>query len=608
MKSTIKQTHIIFFKACVILFASCFFQPAFCQRATITIVNQSKSVYSIIVPEQAPESLKIASLELQRDIQEATGVLLPLITTGTSHVGKFISLGATPQAQAAGINIKQIGLEGFWILTKEGNIYIAGPDTPDGQYTSTGGRSNGTANGIYTFLEDYLGVRWLIPGDLGRDVPLKTVFAVTKINRIEVPSFFARKMPFMQNRETAVIEWESRQKLGASVNVIQRPTWKRNVPPSMFATHPEWFPVINGKRTIDLHNYKLETTNQQLIKLFAENAIASLKDHSGLYTVSLSPTDFPRGWSESEESKALYDNKRWGYQMTTTLMLKFYHDVAQIVSNEYPQGRLSGYVYDVYKSPPTNPESKKYLPLPSNFYPSLANNGDYGYRLYQIENRQEMEELISFWTKQSSRLTYYGIPNRQDNTSGVILPPAAGLLNYSFSLLTKYPVKGVLMYGNTTWSEGSLGNYMIAKMMWNPKLDGKELQKEWLLRAYGVKAGKTMNQFYNNLDAWYNEYYQSKPSGYLYNVSDKLLNAVFAKHYPEIEQAFLKANKELNTEKQKARFKLLEDNLIVLQATLRKKKMLSEDFESPLQRNEAQIQQILQKPYADFQLFPNSLK
>jgi hypothetical protein len=64
----------------------------------------------------------------------------------------------------------------------------------------------------------------------------------------------------------------------------------------------------------------------------------------------------------------------------------------------------------------------------------------------------------------------------------------------------------------------------------------------------------------------------------------------------------------LNTEKQKARFKLLEDNLIVLQATLRKKKMLSEDFESPLQRNEAQIQQILQKPYADFQLFPNSLK
>jgi hypothetical protein len=608
MISTIKQTRRILFKAYVILFACCSFQTAICRKATIIVVKQGKSVYSIIVPEKAPQSVVTAALELQRDVKEATGALLPLITTPTSYTGAFISLGATPEAKVIGINIKEIALEGFQILTHDGNIYIAGSDTPDGEYTSTGGKSNGTANGTYTFLEDYLFVKWLMPGDLGRDVPKQTTFAVNKINRLEVPAFFARKMPFMQNGELAVTEWERRQKLGASVNVIQRPSWKRNVPPSMFATHPEWFPLIDDKRIVDLHNYKLETTNRELIRLFAENAISSLKAHPGQYTVSLSPTDFPKGWSESEESKALYDNKRWGYQMTTTLMLKFYHDVAQIVSNEYPQGRVAGYIYDVYKSPPTNLESKKYLPLPSNFFPSLANNGDYGYRLYQSDNRQEMDELISFWTKQSSQLTYYGIPNRQDKTSGIILPPAAGLLNYSFSILTKYPVKGVLMYGNTTWSEGSLGNYIIARMMWNPKLDAKELQKEWLLSAYGSKAGKTMNQFYNKLDGWYNEYYQTRPSGYLYNVSDKLLIAVFAKHYPEIEQAFLKAKKELHTEKQKARFQLLEDNLILLLETLCEKKMLSEGFKSPLRRNEAQIKQILQQGYADFQLFPNSIR
>jgi hypothetical protein len=411
-------------------------------------------------------------------------------------------------------------------------------------------------------------------------------------------------MPFMQNRVPAVEEWEARQKLGGSVNVIQRPTWKQNVPDSMFATHPDWFPLINGKRTVDLHNYKLETTNPEVVKLFAKNAILSLKAHPSQYTASLSPTDFPYGWSESEESKALYDDKRWGYQMTTTLMLKFYHDVSATVSKEYPQGHLAGYIYDVYKAPPTNPESKKYLPLPPNFYPSLANNGDYGYRLYQANNRQEMEELISFWTKQSPKITYYGIPNRQDITSGVILPPAAGLLNYSFSLLTKYPVIGVLMYGNTTWGEGALGNYMIAKMMWNPKLDARQLQQEWLTRAYGAKAGNTMNQLYNKLDNWYNQYYQTKPSGYLYHLSDKLLKEVFAAHYPEMEQAFLEAKQELETPPQKARFELLEDNLVLLEATLREKKMLGDSFKSPLQRNEEQIQQILQKPYADFQLFP----
>jgi hypothetical protein len=116
-----------------------------------------------------------------------------------------------------------------------------------------------------------------------------------------------------------------------------------------------------------------------------------------------------------------------------------------------------------------------------------------------------------------------------------------------------------------------------------------------------------MNQFYNKLDGWYNQYYQTRPSGYLYNVSDKLLRAVFTEHYPEIEQAFLQAEKELETQKQKARFQLLEDNLILLQATLREKKMLADDFKSPLQRNEEQIQQILEKPYTDFRLFPKRL-
>jgi hypothetical protein len=454
MKFRMKQTQRGIFKACLTLFICVASHSARSQTSQMTIVRQGKSVYSIIVPQKALQSLLTAALELQRDVKESTGVQLPLKTAPTPVSGPFISLGATPQAQSIKMNVEEIATEGFHILSKDGNVYIAGLDTPDGQHTAFGGISNGTANGIYTFLEDYLNVRWLLPGDLGRDVPSKSTFALEPINRIEIPGFMARRMPFMQNREPAVGQWEARQKLGASLNVIQRPTWKQNVPDSMFSEHPDWFPLIKGKRTLDLHNYKLETTNPQLVRHFAENAIASLQAHPGQYTASLSPTHFPDGWSESEESKALYDNRRWGYQMTTTLMLKFYHNVSQIVAREYPQGHLAGYIYDVYKAPPTNPESKKYLPLPSNFYPSLANNGDYGYRLYQANNRQEMEELISFWTKQSPKITYYGIPNRQDITSGVILPPAAGILNYSFSLLTKYPVIGVLMYGNTTWGKG----------------------------------------------------------------------------------------------------------------------------------------------------------
>jgi hypothetical protein len=568
----------------------------------IAVVKEGESVYRIVVASDAPRSIEEAATELQRDLIESTGAKLPIITEPSEVNGPYISLGDTAKARAAAVSAKGVALEGFRIATQDDNIYIIGPDTADGQTTTTGGRSNGTANGVYTFLEDYLGVRWLIPGDTGRDVPPNPSFTLEPIDRVEAPYFVSRTLQFA-GRGSAVDAWDLRLKLGRSVSARSAPTWKRIVPSAMMETHPEWFPLIIGERAIDNKNYKLETTDPGLVRHFVQSAIQSLKANPA-ECVSLSPTDYPDGWSESEPSQALYDKKRWGYQVTTTLMIKFYHDVAALVAAECPEGRLSGYIYDVYKAPPTNSASERYLPLPTNFYPTLANNGDYGYRLYQKRSRAEVTELLSFWTRQSSHLTYYGIPNRLDVTAGIILPPAPGILNYLFSQLTKYPVSGILLYGHTSWSEGAITNYIDAKMMWNPQLDASDLQAEWLARAYGPRAGTTMNELYNKLDAWFDAYYNTNPKGYVYNLSDSLLNAIHAAHYPEIERLCVKAKGELETPKQRARFQLLEDNLILMQAILRDKKMLPDDLMSPLQRTPDQIKGLRQKSYGDFQLFP----
>src|ERR1700744_1927961 len=158
-----------------ILFSVCLFFSGLKHgySAPLTIAEQGRSAFSIVVPPSAPQSLLEAAGELQRDLAESTGAKLPMLTATAKVHEPFISLGETLQAQMAGLNIKEISLEGFRIITRNGNLYILGPDTPDGGHTATGGTSNGTANGIYTFLEDYLGVRWLLPGDLGRDVPSK---------------------------------------------------------------------------------------------------------------------------------------------------------------------------------------------------------------------------------------------------------------------------------------------------------------------------------------------------------------------------------------------------------------------------------------------------
>src|SRR5699024_1588744 len=156
-----------------------------------TIVSQGKSTFSILIPVDAPISVQHAAQELQKDIELATDAELPVQKDTAKITSSFISLGSTRQAKIAGISSKNMSVESFHIMTKEGNLYINGPDThgnewpppsqevaqylsyiPDtinGDWTKNNGVSDCTANGVYTFLEDYLDVRWLMPGEIGRD-------------------------------------------------------------------------------------------------------------------------------------------------------------------------------------------------------------------------------------------------------------------------------------------------------------------------------------------------------------------------------------------------------------------------------------------------------
>src|SRR5690606_15209184 len=65
------------------------------------------------------------------------------------------------------------------LVANDRHLVIAGRDRWDPNQLIVEGRGEkivgkqleyGTANAVYTFLQDHLGVRWLWPGDLGTDV------------------------------------------------------------------------------------------------------------------------------------------------------------------------------------------------------------------------------------------------------------------------------------------------------------------------------------------------------------------------------------------------------------------------------------------------------
>jgi hypothetical protein len=300
--------------------------------AKTIIASQGKSTFTIVIPTKAPQSVQSAAKELQKDIAIATDAKVSVQKDTVKISAAVISLGNTQQAKDANLHSEKMADESFRIVTKNGNVYILGPDTPDGSWTKNNGTSNGTANGVYTFLEDYLNVRWLMPGDLGRDVPRKSTFSIEDIDRTVVPQFAGmRQLTHLadyanSSQQAAINDWASRQKTGrraGSTNWYYMHNWVKPInrsaglPATTDITpairkwreeHPDWIAMdAHGRRTEYLSKtLKFETTNQDLVRWFADQAIETFKSSERPVAFSLSPSD-GRGYSQSPESKAWYE-------------------------------------------------------------------------------------------------------------------------------------------------------------------------------------------------------------------------------------------------------------------------------------------------------------
>ena len=119
----------------------------------MVIVEDGNSDYFIVTSENPDECIKTAANELQTYIEKVSGAELEIITEGNiSENGKAILIGETQlEKEIIDIDRSSIKADGFRLYSDGKYFVIAGAD------------SRGTLYGVYTFLEDYLGVRWFTP-------------------------------------------------------------------------------------------------------------------------------------------------------------------------------------------------------------------------------------------------------------------------------------------------------------------------------------------------------------------------------------------------------------------------------------------------------------
>ena len=216
---------------------------SFVEAGQIKLAEDGKATATIVTPENAPGKIELAALDLQKYIERICGVKLPIQADGKQVNGTGLYIGECEGAPICTLPKSGASWEGYVIAEKEGSLYFTGLNpTP-------------VAFGVYSFIEDDLGVRWFAPGDLWEKVPKSTTpgsLSVEARPRTVIPQTSPR---VWSGHNWAPIweEWSRRNKTGLS-EVISKRNFQNKIheifPVEKYAKeHPEYYPLMtNGKR------------------------------------------------------------------------------------------------------------------------------------------------------------------------------------------------------------------------------------------------------------------------------------------------------------------------------------------------------------------------
>jgi len=537
----------------------------------LTLIADGKSDYAIYRDPLAAPSVKLAAQEVQRVIREATGVELPL---SDEPAARMICVGNNMQSKACGFETDPLPHDAFLIATRNGNLFLLGRDFPGDNYLERGWTSRGTLSAAYDFLERFVGVRWLMPGDVGEEIPKLSKLTVPALDEQQIPRFPVRYLVDIQDRRppgdkgpNVPREWLLRQKMPSTSDgrrMDHSHFWIIMVPQEQWTAHPEWLAKDEHGQPRDYTKHpasvKFCTSNPQLVQAFADGVLKFIETRPNWKFIPISPSD-GGDFCECPECLKLVTQDPYGRTSYSRVLLKFYNDVARIVGPKHPEKGLAGYVYYNYMYPP--PDAPQMEP---NVWLVQAPLNYYGYGLLKPVYRDEFPKVIGGWTTITPNFVYHNYSNWMRSFNGAPLPAARDILKLEIPTAAELGAKGFEMLGLGAWGIGGPTNYIYAKQLWDPATDVDKTYEEWLRLAYGPAYGP-MRQMLDLIEQRFVAYKSAESpvyKGEMYEMNYAKVEQVYLPIFPEMERLYVEALSKAQTDKQKRRLELFGDNLTQL--------------------------------------------
>jgi len=216
----------------------------------LDIVKDGKPSCTIVVPDDKPRWDTVAAGWVQGYVQEATGARLPIVSEKDAPAGTIISIGRTKMAKAAGITTDDLKHDGCKLIVRGRVLYLIGRETPNPEPKRKSmwrAGAKGTCRAVTKFLEDVLGVRWLVNAPEGKYVPKTRDVVVSDTLSTRFSPAFAFVIGRILYGGPATIANNTRTSV--SVLTYGGHSYNEWVPTEKyFKTHPEYFALIDGKR------------------------------------------------------------------------------------------------------------------------------------------------------------------------------------------------------------------------------------------------------------------------------------------------------------------------------------------------------------------------
>ncbi len=439
--------------------------------------------WDIVIPEDASPSEAYAAEEFQGLTAQATGVKLEITRTASRpdrHV--FIGCGPVMRGSPVGFAIEGFGPEDLRIIVRDNNIAIAG------------GRPRGTLYGVYTFLEDYFGVRfltadhthvpkiggWRVVGPVDRFYHPPLGFRWSYYGETSANPAFAARL----RCNTVSDDLKLGGKTGTS---LINHTFGNQIPSAKYGKeHPEYFALRDGKRLAPVNNDWHETepclTNPDVLRIVTEAVLAELKANPNRENISVSQNDNDK-YCKCPKCAAI--DEREGTPMGS--LLTFVNAVADEVAKSYPDVKVGTLSYWYTRKPPKTIKPRPNVQIqlcsieccvihPIND-PACPKNREF---CQDMDNWGRICSNISVW-------------NYNTNFSNYLLPfPNLRVLEPNIRHFVANQAKGVFMQaaGDARGAELSdLRNYVMGNLLWDPNRSGRLLVNEFLELHYGRAAG-----------------------------------------------------------------------------------------------------------------------